>query len=564
MQLGVTDSLAIESTTALTVEDAPTGIESAEVPAAVAPELLDRMDGFSLRPHHLRLRQVHLVDQTDFRNELVHEREDLLHICERITAQGNLFILEDSLTGAGLILLKEAPLPHARPLACACDLTIAQVTQLALTGHGIGGGVTDGYQLTLLVFTGGRAGCTAALQRYQRQVRPYLPGRDGRFLSNTWGDRSQDARVNEPFMLGEAEVGAELGVDVVQIDDGWQAGRTSNSVQRGGVWEGFWGADANFWAPHPTRFPHGLEPVVARAQAAGMQYGLWFAPDSADDFANWARDAEAILHLHRTYGVNYIKIDGVKARTRLSEIHLRRFFDKVLEESLGAVVFDLDITAEIRPGYFGLMHAGPLFVENRYTDWGRYWPHHTLRNLWTLTHYIDPTRLRMEFLNNARHPEKYGDDPLAPIRYTPDYLFASIMIANPLGWFEISGLSADYRAAVAPLVQVWKAHRDALHGGRIYPIGTAPDGTSWTGFLSVTDEGEAGYLLLFREFTAQAECNLELPAFSMGNYRCELLAGAGTAEVRDGRVTARIPERLSYLFLRVSPGSADVPSAPCG
>jgi alpha-galactosidase len=154
-----------------------------------------------------------------------------------------------------------------------------------------------------------------ALQEYQRTLRPFMPGRDGLFLANTWGDRSRDARVNEEFMLREIEAGARLGVEVIQIDDGWQKGRTSNSAEAGGVWNGFWAANENFWDVHPERFPNGLAPLIARARERGMQFGLWFAPDSSHHFANWQRDVVAILKLHRELGVNYFKIDGVKAET---------------------------------------------------------------------------------------------------------------------------------------------------------------------------------------------------------------------------------------------------------
>ena len=107
----------------------------------------------------------------------------------------------------------------------------------------------------------------------------------------------------------------------------------------------------------------------------------------------------------------------------------------VLRESAGRIVFDLDVTAQLRPGYFGMIGTGPLFVENRYTDWHKYWPHQTLRNLWQLAWWVDPCRLRMEFLNQSRNTEKYADDPLAPSRYAPDTLFATVFFANPLGWF---------------------------------------------------------------------------------------------------------------------------------
>jgi alpha-galactosidase len=93
----------------------------------------------------------------------------------------------------------------------------------------------------------------------------------------------------------------------------------------------------------------------------------------------------------------------MKTHDRASLDNQRAMFDRMLEGSDGNMVFDLDVTAEIRPGYFGLPDIGPLFVENRYTDFHRYWPHKTLRNLWELSLVVDPVRLRMELLNNTRN-----------------------------------------------------------------------------------------------------------------------------------------------------------------
>ena len=117
-----------------------------------------------------------------------------------------------------------------------------------------------------------------------------------------------------------------------------------------------------------------------------------------------------------------------------------------------------------------MMGTGPLFVENRYTDWHRYWPHHTLRNLWQLSHWIDPCRLRMEFLNNTRNADKYADDPLAPSLYDPTTLFATVMFANPLGWFEVSNLTNSWLESAAGLVRIWREHRTRIFAGTILPV----------------------------------------------------------------------------------------------
>ena len=521
-----------------------TGIEL-RPQAVVAADSGDSLEDLELAPPHLRFTQVTVIDQTDNHNELVSERDWLLMPNEApLQLPGNLFYVENPLTGGGLLFLKQGPLPHARPQKSDWDvLVVASRRRLRFAGQG--------YPFVLLAYSGGRDGRIAALQAYQRQLRVYDPGRDGMFLSNTWGDRSRDARINEAFILKEVEAGARLGVDVVQIDDGWQKGRSANSARGKGVWNGYWAADANFWQPDPQRFPHGLEPLVKAARQRGMKFGLWFGPDSSHDAANWRRDADWILHLHRVVGIDYFKIDSVKATTTAAETNLHRFFDRVLRESAAQVVFDLDVTAEIRPGYFGAPGVGPIFVENRYTDFHRYWPHQTLRNLWMLAQYVDPLRLRIELLNNARNARNYPDDPLAPARYRPDCLFAIAMFANPLGWFEVSNLPEDYVASVAKLVRVWRRERGALFAGQILPIGSAPDGVSWTGFASIAADRGSGYLLLFRELNRSAQWQVDLPMLDRASYAVEVLAGEGSAEVASGKLKASIPQPLAYLWVKV-------------
>ena len=521
-----------------------TGVELASKKAAV-PDTSDSLEDIELAPQHLRFSQVTLLDQTDRHNELVSECQWLLMPNEAtLQLPGNVFFVENPLDGAGLLFLKQAPLPHARPEKTESDAHVfAGKRRLRFAGQG--------YPFVLLAYQGGRTGRIEALQTYQRQLRQFDSARDGKFLSNTWGDRSRDARINEAFILKEIEAGARLGVDVVQIDDGWQKGRSANSARGKGVWNGYWAADPNFWQPDLERFPHGLEPLAKAARDRGMKFGLWFGPDSSNDAGNWQRDANRILELHRSAGIDYFKIDSVKAISTAAEANLHRFFDRVLTESAGRVVFDLDVTAEIRPGYFGAPGVGPLFVENRYTDFHRYWPHQTLRNLWMLSQYVDPLRLRMELLNNARNTHLYPDDPLAPSRYRPDCLFAIAMFANPLGWFEVSNLPEDYIAGVSNLVRIWKRERSRLFAGHILPIGDPPDGMSWTGFASIGEDRRSGYLLLFRELNTSRQWQVDLSMFAPGSYGVEVLAGRGAVDVVQGKLSVSIPEPLDYLWVKL-------------
>lgn len=538
-------SLGDTATTGATGIEVDRPVQNRE--AKFIPDTLELLD---LAPQHLRLTEVRLADQTDVHNELVFEQEWLLHTSEGLWLPGNLFLLENTLTGNGLIFLKEAPLPHARPVKSGADLSYdPQNHRVGFLGHGVAG-PGEGYRYVTLAYSGGRLGRIEALQRYQRQLRVYDSSRDGKLLTNTWGDRSRDARINEDFLTKEVEAGKRLGADAIQIDDGWELGRTANSVRANGVWSGFWAANPNFWDVDPQRFPHGLKPVVHLATEAGMGFGLWFAPDSSKDFANWQKDADKILELHRTLGVDYIKIDGVKAPTKASEHNLRRFFDRVLEQSKGRVTFDLDVTAEIRPGYFGMINVGPLFVENRYTDWHRYWPHQTLRNLWKLAQYVDPLRLRMEFLNNTRNPQTYPDDPLAPATYSSSYLFAAVMLSNPLGWFEISSLPAEYVENARPLIARWKQERPTMFSGTIAPIGSAPDGVAWTGFVVRSSDAQL-YVLIFREMNQSADWECDLPWLVSREYSAVVLGGRGSVSGSAGKLRVHIPDIRQFVWARL-------------
>lgn len=539
-----------------TPEAAPTGVEvdKSAVETSSANNR-DVLEAFSYAGQHWELVIVDLLDQTDIHDTLTFERRFRLCNIQSIAEMTCLLALEDPLTNEGLLLVKLAPLPHARPIK-TLDVK-SKGTWLHWLGHGFAGD-GQGYRWAVLGYSGGRLGRARRLHALQRSLRVPRPERDGLLLSNTWGDRNRDTRINDAFICTEMAAGAELGVDVCEIDDGWERGVTSNSArarEKHGIWEGFWAADARYWEPRTTTFSDGMKPLISASKSHGIGLGLWFAPDSSNDFANWGKDAQVCLGMWRDWGVSHIKLDGIKLRSQLSAENLHRFFNAVLIESQGDIIFDLDITAETRPGYFGAIEVGQLFLENRYTDWTRYFPHAVLRNIWMLSFYVAPQRLRMEFLNPSRNQELYGNDPLAPGRYPPETLFAIVMTTAPLAFFEVSELPDYVISALKPLISIWREHRAELQRGTILPIGDCPSGASFTGFCS--DLGDLAHVLVYRELTQLPTANLELPLEGTWEIdRC--IAGGGEAWLQRGssaaaEVTIKIhlPEPLTFIWLRL-------------
>ncbi len=541
---------------------------AAKPASADAQPNADAVEHLQIAKPHIRLTQVTLKDRTDQRNELVFEDEWLLHPNEALLElPGNIFVIEDTLTGNGLVFLKEAPQPEMRPVKNPFDLWFSGAAMVVpeksdnvpatfakLSFYGNGFTTTgEGYKSVLLTYHGGREGRIAALQNYQRQIRQYMPSRDGLLLSNTWGDRSYESKLNEAFVYKEIDAAQKLGVDVVEIDGGWNFGKTQGLKGPGGVWESFWKTDSHFWDPNPDRFPHGFTALADYTHSKHMELGLWFAPDSYDDFANWRKDANQILTWNRDEHVDAFKLDAVKIRSKEGESNYAALLNAIMVGSDGKIPLDLDLTAETRQGYFGNIAAGTMYVENRYTDMHRYWPHQTLRNLWKLGQYVDPVRMRMEFLNSDRNVNRYPDDPLAPSHYSSSCLFATVMFSSPLAFFENSTLSPRYVADAAPLIAEWKKQRENIFRGTTVPIGEAPDGITWTGFASVAAERRGGYLLLFRELNHDATWTAPASLFAPGKYRIRALGGDGHVVQTSDGFRATIPNTLGFVWVKLEP-----------
>jgi len=531
------------------------GLIESDAPATPTPEFT--LDRLALPSPHWRLEIARFRTATDHHDNLVEHDHSLLYRREQ-QLEGGLLRLQDQTDGAQIFVLKEAP-PGNDQLGYPGFDFAAKTGDVRVAGSGVESGDvgpdawTSTYAVAVGVAAPGERAFLEALRAHQDTKRRYVPSRDAMLLSNTWGDRGRDARINEAFVLREIEAAHRLGLTHVQLDDGWQAGLSRNSAQKGGQLWADW-TEAS-WRPHPERFPRGLQPVVNRARALGLEVGLWFNPSSADDYAAWRRDADVLIALYRAHGVRVFKIDGVEVPSKRAETNLRAFFDRVMEATGGEVVFNADVTAGRRPGYFFLREYGNLFLENRYTDWGNYYPHRTLRNLWQLARYVPPQFLQVEFLNTARNVDKYPPgDRLAPSAVPFAYAFGVTAAAQPLAWMEVANLPEAARRA-APLIARYRALQPRLHAGRVFPIGAEPDGGAWTGFQSLEAEGRSGYLIVYREPLAASARGVLPTLLTRGvRTRFEPVLGGGEAFEAvpgpGGEITVYLPQRASFAIYR--------------
>ena len=511
-----------------------------------------RLDGLDLGGDHWHLRAVEFSDVTDWNNNLVKAVDFIPY--RKLSYRGNLLFAR-SMEGEGLYFLKEAPCSGVQIGSDGNDFE-CEAGSFTMTGIGATpGDIASGewvrlYSSVVGVFGKEEIDAYQSLRRYQRCVRVHMAGRDEMVMMNTWGDRSQDTKVNEQFCLQELEKAARLGVTHFQIDDGWQEGKSPNSAVAKGSFQNIHD-NPLYWLPAKDKYPDGLGSVVGKARSLGIELGLWFNPSVQNDFEDWEKDVEAVVRLHREYGVRVFKIDGLKIPSKKAEANLRKFFDTVLEQTGNQVLFNLDATAGRRGGYHMFNEYGNVFLENRYTDWKNYYPYWTLRNLWQLCPYVPAERLQIEFLNIWRNADKYGDDPFAPQRYDFSYVFATAMAGQPLAWMEASNLPEE-AYDIAPLVRDYLKVAPDFHEGTILPIGDEPSGRSWTGFQS--EKGDEGYVLIYRELAPESSKILGTWLPEGASARFTRVLGTGkdfTATVgKKGEVRFALPEMNSFVMYR--------------
>jgi len=307
--------------------------------------------------------------------------------------------------------------------------------------------------------------------------------------------------------------------------------------------------DGDFWELDRERFPQGMEAVAEYAAQKGVKLGLWFAPDPHDNFAHLARDIAVLKKAYEEWNIRYFKLDMFYVRNRTEQAQMVALLQAIHRFGEGVAV-EMDVTRPYRLNYYFAAEYGKVFAENRYTKRGNFFPHRTLRNFWGLARYLPAGRLQFELVNPDLNREQYEEqDILAPANYELDYLFASVMLGNPLFWMETQFLSKARKEELQRILPIWKAHRAVLAGADIVPVGDRPNGKSITGFL-VRKDRKNRYLLVFREST---EATAAVIPMQVMPKELTLLASnhAAKAELLPGAAKVSFSNPRTYAFYKI-------------
>ncbi len=447
--------------------------------------------------------------------------------------------------GGGVALVKESHKCVNQDGHVSGGFVCDEAEGLSCTGWGLrldeisSTAFTPGWATWCLAWSGADLERETAFKAFDRVRFPSDPERDLYLQANTWGstESGEDARraAGEESVLRELETCAELGIDVLQIDDGWQ-------VPPGHC---TWTPGEAGWHPHPESYPEGWGPVRRRAAELGVKLGLWAAAQPIT--------LEELQANHEAGGFQQYKLDFAVLKTRREIDALMRKVRAFVLWTGHRVRVNWDVTENpARYGYFFAREYGSIYLENRKPvrpPGVVYRPHTVLRDLWQVAKYLDLHRFQCSIQNVDRVDRERSDAHLHPHAYAA----AIALMGIPLFFQETKFYSEAARAELKPLLAVYRTHREAMFRGIVHPIGAKPDNARWTGFQSHIAEQGRGYLTIFRErCNAEQTQRLGLVGLSRGELVLEDLVDgtrrtAGVGD--DGRVEFRIPAAPGFLFL---------------
>lgn len=73
--------------------------------------------------------------------------------------------------------------------------------------------------------------------------------------------------ITEEKILQLADKAADIGAELLVVDDGWFGKRNDDTTSLGD------------WFVSREKFPNGLRPIADKVHEKGLQFGLWFEPE---------------------------------------------------------------------------------------------------------------------------------------------------------------------------------------------------------------------------------------------------------------------------------------------
>ena len=384
-----------------------------------------------------------------------------------------------------------------------------------------------------ILYSGGNDELQLAVKRFDRARYPAFPKRDLFILGNTWGpgDPLGNQFTEESFVLNEIPALADLGVDLFQIDDGWQKSDA--------------GSTAHDFVP---KYTNGWNDIKASCDKYGVKMGLWVSIRNA-------KVSDLITNLDHLGFISW-KVDFDNLATRKNFEDRTRSYREIMKHAWLKTQFTLCPEYDnLRYGWYYAKEYGSIYFRNIQEALPEHLtmvPYHVLRQHWLMSKYFNSNKLQV-MLQNPKRADKARSDAYL---HSHSYCFAMGLPFIPNFFQSAQFLDKEGHDQLKQLISVYKKVRTDMFNCYTFPIGGLPANDSWSGFQMVDGSMGRGYILLFRELhnnEAQKEISLKF----LGNKTIQLTnleTGKETLQKvkSDGTTSFSLMEPASYLFLQYS------------
>lgn len=385
-----------------------------------------------------------------------------------------------------------------------------------------------------IVWSQGNDGMQLALKQFDRARYPVFPERDMFILSNTWGPANPGGAqfTEEDFVLKEIPAVAKLGIDVMQIDDGWQ--------KSGG------GPDAKNFSP---KYTNGWKDIKAIADKNEVRMGLWVT-------AKLSTTEELNKNIDELGFVSW-KSDFDHLATRADyEDRIKKYRD-VMKHAWMKTQFSLcPEYDDPRYGWYYFKEYGSIYFQNIQESLPAHLtmvPSNVLMHNWEMTKYFNSNKLQVMLQNPKRVNPERSDAP----QHSHSYCFAMGVPFVPCFFQSAQNLDSNEQKELKDFISVYKKHRAAIFNSYTFPIGDKPNNKSWTGFQMLNENDKKNnYLLLFRELhNGEPKKTIQLK-FLQGKTITFTNVETGKKFVKkassEGKIEFSMDKPAGYLFLQYS------------
>ena len=334
----------------------------------------------------------------------------------------------------------------------------------------------------------------SSIKKFDRARYPVNPEKDIYMLANTWGSGNRMDASGEESILTELDIQHDLGIDVQQIDDGWQ--NPPGTIAMHTV----------SWKPNPKVFPSGWEKIKESADEKNIDLGIWFSLGSLNDVfeaqygSNWSAEPDDLKRAWDDGRFKYYKFDMINLHDYEDLESLMRIARDFTQYTKNQIRINWDVTeSEARTGYFFAREFGNIYLANRPTNAAKgvtYVPYLMLRDAWQIAKYINLNKFQITIQNTDRVDENFSNAS----QYGHEYATAIALMGSPIFFQETKLYTEEARKDIKSLLRIYKKYRNDIYSGFVYPIGEKPDDQSWTGFQNhASASDDHGYLLVYRE-----------------------------------------------------------------